>query len=167
MILLRRNLAVLSQEEIGQFLGLVVSEKDKHLFSDRIKSGERPKAGYGTQISKEKYSLNKFFNREGIPLQAKKIEEIEGSKVQKAIEENLKKGNDIIALHHNKIIDKNGKDCGHACLISKISGNKLTFVDPSPETKKEYSVGLDRLLYAMTDKCDGNKRALWVIFGKE
>lgn len=92
MIFLRRNLPVYSQEEIGKYLGLIVPENVKHLFSDSVKTGEKPERGYGTQEGKEKYSLNNLFIAKNIPLQVKKIGISKAGNVHKLIEENLKKG---------------------------------------------------------------------------
>ena len=60
MILDRRKIKHGSQEEIGYELGLVVLKEKTHLFT-KVRIGKKPVAGYGTQINKEKYSINNYF----------------------------------------------------------------------------------------------------------
>ena len=60
MILDRRKIKRGSQEEIGYELGLVVPKEKTHLFT-KTRTGKKPVAGYGTQINKEKYSINNYF----------------------------------------------------------------------------------------------------------
>ncbi len=67
MILLRRGLPLYSQEEIGYELGLVVPKEYANLFQ-KVRTGKKPSAGWGTQINKPNYSLNNFFLKYKIPL---------------------------------------------------------------------------------------------------
>ena len=56
MILLRRGIPLKSQEEIGYNLGLIVPQRYKNLFG-KVRTGKRPKDGWGTQTGKLIYSL--------------------------------------------------------------------------------------------------------------
>lgn len=67
MILLRRNMRLISQEEIGYDLGLIVPQKYKSLFK-KVQMGKKPKAGWGTQTGKPVYSINNFFRKNKINL---------------------------------------------------------------------------------------------------
>jgi hypothetical protein len=90
MILLRRKLPMFAQEDIGYELGLIVPKRYKKLLP-KARTGKRPHAGYGTQVGKEKYSINKFFKKHGIPLKEEyfPLEKIEN--VKKWIREQIKK----------------------------------------------------------------------------
>lgn len=67
MVMLRRNIPLLPAEHIGYEMGLVVPEEAKKYFWN-ARTGDRPPAGYGTQISKPEYGPNEVFKRLNIPL---------------------------------------------------------------------------------------------------
>jgi ribosomal protein S24E len=67
MVLLRRNIPLMSQEEIGYQLGLTVPKKMKKILP-KARTGKKPIAGWGTQAQKPKHSINKFFERNNIKL---------------------------------------------------------------------------------------------------
>jgi len=54
MIMYRHNIPLIPQELLGYYLGLVVREENKELFWN-ARTGERPPAGWGTQIYKEEH----------------------------------------------------------------------------------------------------------------
>lgn len=60
MILNRHNIYNNGQVDIACELGLIVPTSYKELYHDAI-IGNKPNAGYGTQIQKEEYSINYFF----------------------------------------------------------------------------------------------------------
>jgi len=137
MILLRKNLKLYSQEEIGAKLGLVIPKKLKHLFSNIVKTGKKPKRGYGTREVENKFHLNKFFIAKNISLRSTRVRISESQNPKKLIETNLRKGNDIIVIYNNKGIDKRGKSFGHGCLISEIKNNEVSLINPSSKKEKK------------------------------
>ena len=56
MILIRKKLDLLSQEDIGYDLGLVVP-KDFYEILPNARKEKKPSSGWGTQIRKEEFSL--------------------------------------------------------------------------------------------------------------
>ena len=67
MIMNRHKLSHGTQEEIGHSLGLIVPESVKHYFN-HVRTGEKPSSEYGTQVGKRRYSINKYFKENQIPL---------------------------------------------------------------------------------------------------
>ena len=81
MILARRGLSYESQDDIGKQLGLIVPPDAVSEFSN-VRTGPEPKAGYGTQISKDEFSIDKYFKQQKIPLKIenykpKNVEDLE------------------------------------------------------------------------------------------
>lgn len=60
MIMYRHGIPLVPQEELAYELGLIVPEKDTYLFG-KVRSGEKPSSGWGTQIQKDEYDPNKVF----------------------------------------------------------------------------------------------------------
>ena len=56
-----------TQEEIGKEFGLTVPKSYKELLPG-AGTGKMPPAGWGTQVNKKEYSINKFFLKYNLPL---------------------------------------------------------------------------------------------------
>jgi hypothetical protein len=168
MILSRRKMKLFSQEEIGRALCLTVPKSAKKLFN-KVRAGKKPKTGYGTQESKKGCSLNAFFNKKKIPLKCERYWISKVEEPAKFIVKNLRRGNDVVALYHNRGINPKGKAFGHACIVSEITLGRrpeVVLIDPDFRNKKYNKVGLGRLCSAMSTKYDGNERGFWVICKK-
>src|SRR4051794_40060347 len=68
MVMYRRSMPLVAQEELGYHLGLVVPPNDGHWYWNPRISAKRPPAGYGTQIQRAEYSPDAAFERLGVPL---------------------------------------------------------------------------------------------------
>src|SRR4051812_21672916 len=67
MVMYRHGIPLQPAEDIAYALGLTVPEEDVWLF-DRVRTGERPSAGWGTQIYKPEFEINKVLGEIKIPL---------------------------------------------------------------------------------------------------
>lgn len=147
MILDRRGIEHDSQEEIGYQLGLIVPKEKENLF-ERVRTGEKPEAGYGTQIHKEGYSFENYFSKNNIPLKTSYYPPNEVENPKKFIKDNLKKNSDLlIFFNYGKLYGEG--DHGHVSLIQEINRDEITFVDPGIDKPKIREVDLDELLKAM------------------
>lgn len=135
MILYRRNLDVIEQEDIGIDLGLVVPKEEKYNFKN-VPAGRIPKEGYGTRINIKKYSLNEFFKKRNLPLVSmySAVNDIEN--VPEYIGQNISLGNDLLVCF------RSSNNSGHASLIEEIDDDIVTLVDPEPKIKKVSSSNL-------------------------
>jgi len=145
MVLLRRKLQMLPQEEIGHDLGLIVPKKYKKILPT-ARTGKMPPSGYGTQ--ENKHSLNKFFKKHKIPLRKESFQPSEIKNTEKWIEENIKKDNDILVCFKGGLL-YGGKGRGHLSVVDSISGDEVTLIDPSRLVPKYRKVKLKRLIMAM------------------
>jgi hypothetical protein len=163
MVLLRRKLPMFSQEDIGYELGLVVPKKYKKLLP-KARTGKRPPAGYGTQVGKERYSINNFFEKHEIPLKEEffPLEKIKN--VKSWIGEQIEKDNDIlVCFNYRKLYGKGRRNQGHMCILDTILNDKVILIDPEYKAPKFRKVKLKKLLEAI--KFHGEKRqgGFWLI----
>ena len=162
MILERRKIKHGTQENIGYELGLVVPKVKAHLFT-KVRTGKKPVAGYGTQVSKKEYSINRYFSKNNINLKEVYYPPEKVRDVRNFISENMKKGNDLIVCFNHRKLYGIG-DYGHASLIHSISKDTVTLIDPESGVPKRRRVNIRKLVAAM--KYHGKKRrgGFWVIY---
>jgi hypothetical protein len=144
MILLRRKIPLKSQEDIGYDLGLIVPKKDRKLFQ-RVRTGKKPKAGWGTQVEKSIYSINHFFKKNKINLKEQYFFLTDSEEIEKFLEKNLK-DKDIIVCFNNKALYNKGKNVGHVSIVESIKGNYITLIDPGRNVPKYRKVSLKNYL---------------------
>ncbi|MFH0906051.1 MAG: hypothetical protein V1824_01795 [archaeon] len=162
MILIKRNLKLLSQDKIGKYLGLIVPNKYKELVKF-AKIGNKPSAGYGTQINKPKYSLNNFFRKNNYPLFETYYPLSKINNVSDFIKEQIKKDNDIIICLNYKILDKKYYNQGHTFIIDSIDKDNLILINPEYEAQKYKKVKLNKLIRAIKDHGEKNRGGFWII----
>lgn len=161
MVLLRRRLQLLAQEEIGKELGLVVPKEYKKIFPT-IKTKDKPSAGYGTQIHKTKYSLNSFFLKHRYHLKEEYYPLSRISNINNWLRNTLTKDNDIVVcFNYSKLYVEEGE--GHVSLINSISGNNLILIDPRYKSPKIRCVSLPKLIAAIKAHGEINRAGFWVI----
>lgn len=146
MILNRNNIDNNGQVDIACKLGLTVPEEYKDEYPNAI-IGEKPEAGFGTQIQKEEFSINNFFKKNNIELKEEYHFITNIDVVKKFLLEN--KDNDIlICCHCATLYDAPHADWGHMVLFESIENDNITILDPS--AKRDYeTISLQRLLSAI------------------
>lgn len=164
-VLLRRNLKLIDQEEIAQYFGLEIPKKSVKYFTRKIKVTSNRK-NYGTKSEKQYNNMNRFFAKYKIPLKAKSFRVSKVNDPQLLISENIKKGNDIITIYHQRGIDKRRYNIGHVVVIAEIDGDMAIVGDPSRTSPKFWRVKLRKLVNAMSDRFDGDERGFIVISKK-
>lgn len=161
MILLRRVIPLKSQEEIGYDLGLIVPKKDKKLFK-KVRTGKKPKAGWGTQTEKITYSINNFFRKNQINLKEKCYFLIEQKEIKKFLRESLNDKDIIVCFNYKKLYNKGG-NCGHVSIIESIRGNYITLIDPEYKLPKYRKVSLKQLSTSIKFHGREKRAGFWVI----
>jgi len=157
---------ILDQELIGIELGLRIPKKGKKIFKRvGIKFLDKdPVGGFGTQIEKEKYSIQKFFDKYSIPLIISKLLFFETEhELRNFLKDNLKSGNDVILRYNNVIFKSGEKGHGHFSVISEYDDKTAEVVigDPNPPFFKKAS--LKQILYSISNKLDGQRRGFYII----
>ncbi len=164
MILLRRNLIIFSQEEIGYDFGLTVPKKYKKLLPN-AKTGKKPSGGWGTQVNKKEYSINNFFRRHKIQLKEDYFSVSRVKNIKEWIKEQIKKNNDIIVcFDYGKLYG--GKGQGHVSILNSILDKCVTLIDPKYDVPKYRKVALERLIKSMEFHGEKNNGGFWLISPK-
>ncbi len=163
MVLYRRDLKLLPQEEIGSDLGLIVPEKFYEILPN-AKRGEKPVSGWGTQIQKSEFSLDSFFKKHNYPLAYEhhfptSIKE----NLAKWIKKQLGKNKDLIACFNAKKLYDTGNDGGHICLIENIDKNNITLIETNKDYPKFRKVKTIKLIDSMIHHKKENLGGFWLI----
>ena len=163
----RRGLKYASQDEIGYQLGLIVPKEKAYLFS-KVRTGRMPKTGWGTQTTKNQYSINNYFIKNNLPLKltTHNIQKIE--KASKFVIQNLKKDNDIIICYNSQVLFGGG-DIEHVSLIEEIDteNDELTIVDPAIGSPKIRKIKLYKLIQVLKSKKMGKIGGFGIVSEKE
>lgn len=168
-ILYRRDLDILDQESIGAELGLRLPEKGRSKFEHpQIKFlRTEPRGGYGTQIEKKRYSINKFFRSHSIPLSISEqfVPKSKETLIDRfLLEQEL--NNDVILRYHTGIYGTE-KSYGHFSLLIDYDGKNDAFTVGNPELPFFRALSTEKLLIAISDKYDGIQRGLYFVTKKD
>ena len=150
-----------SQEEIGFDLGLTVPKKDKKLFQ-KVKTGKKPSAGWGTQVGKENYSINNFFKKNKINLKEEYIFLTKPKEIKKFLENNLKNKDVITCFNYKRLYDKGGNS-GHVSMVENIKGNYITLIDLVYKVPKYRKVSLEKISKAIESHGKIRRGGFWMI----
>lgn len=165
MVLLRRGLQVLPQELIGWHLGLTVPKSATKYFW-KVRTGKRPKAGYGTQVSNAKFSINRAFERLGIPLKSvyRPIGTFRTAGDFRGYLERMgDRDMDVIAVFDYGALYGTGWHYGHASLMDRIyhGEGRVRLVDPGSDTPKWRLVNAGKLFESMKRHGDDRGGGFW------
>ncbi|MCP3921473.1 MAG: hypothetical protein GY714_02695 [Desulfobacterales bacterium] len=163
MIQGRRGLSYHTQDQIGYELGLIVPQGLEHLF-DKVRTGNEPSAGYGTQTSREEFSIQKYFVRNNLPLRLTKLRPTSLHELSEQILTSLKEDADVIICYNSQILFGDG-DIEHVSLIQQFDtlNRKILVVDPAIGVPKLRNAQLDRLLGAVTNDAVSDNSGLWIV----
>jgi len=151
MIFNRHGFKGYSQNNIGFELGLTIhpTASGRLRLPKAVISETPPRAGYGTRINEERYSLNSFFRKRRIPLLSNymPLESLEDpiNFAAKMLEEQK----DVMVLYDIGIVKVRDKHNGHASLIEKVEAEDVVLVDPAKKGGKRRLVKKDVLLEAI------------------
>ncbi len=165
MVMLRHNLPLISAELIGYHMGLLVPQEELQYFWNG-RTGEKPPAGYGTQIGKKEYAPNTVFKKLHIPLKMTwslidKFPDIQSFNKYLAEVENNDK--DVFVCYDwGTLFDKDYHG-GHVCVLDKVYMDKgeVRIIDPEYTAPKWRMVGIDKLFEAMKYHGKGKSGGFW------
>lgn len=147
MILNRNHINNNGQVDIACKLGLTVPEEYKNEYPNAIIS-EKPEAGYGTQIQKEEFSINNFFNNNNIELKEEYSFITDIDATREFLLENYNY-DILICCYGATLYDDPNDDWGHMILFENIDNdNNITILDPSSKRNYE-TLPLSKLVNAI------------------
>lgn len=159
MIFLRRGVWI-DQEVIAKEIEATILPKEVDFFSIKLGTSKNSSDAGLNLVDFDKSGVKKFFKKYELFPQVVYISEIKN--VKHFINENMGKGNDLMANFHMGYFDKS-KNWGHCNLIDEIQGDSITFCDPWPQSKSYWSVTISDLAASMDKKIDGKERG-FVVF---
>jgi hypothetical protein len=163
MIQERRSLQFASQDEIGYQLGLIVPKEKTHLFS-KVRTGRMSKTGWGTQISKKRYSINNYFVKNNLPLKLIICSSQDVGNAVDFVVENLLNDNDIIICYNSQLLFGDG-DTEHVSLIQEFDteNDELTIMDPAIRIPKIRKAKLSKLIQVLNRRETGRLGGFWIV----
>lgn len=151
------------QETIGRYLNVKIPRSQRKMFTMRIRTSKKKK-DWGSGKVLEKNLIEGFFKSKRIPLSCHPYfyDKIDNHK--KFILDNLRKGNDIIFAFHWKGMGKK-LNWGHVCVVAGFdeSKNVVLVGDPGQNTPKFRKMRLAKIVHAMHEQYDGDKRGFFII----
>ena len=115
MIQARRGLPSMAQDEIGWELGLIVPPEMKSTFK-KVRTGLKPRAGYGTQTSRPEFSIERYFRRNQLPLSFTSVSPVSGKQMISTLDSAFGQDGDIVLCFNSRRLFGEG-DIEHAALI--------------------------------------------------
>jgi hypothetical protein len=165
MILQSRDLPFDSQEDIGYALGLIVPPEDEHRFK-RVRVGPEPEAGYGTQTSREEFSIARYLRENRIPLSITYHKPADADVLRKSLIRSLSGDEDVIVCYDSQRLFGTG-DREHVSLVQSYDTktDAVVMVDPAVGVPKFRQVPLVDLADVITPHQPGDRGNLWVLSG--
>jgi hypothetical protein len=167
MLMLKHNIPLVPAELMGHHMKLIVPKEDIFLFWNKnIKTGEKPKAGYGTQLTiGNGLSINDVLNKLKIPLRMKRklINQFENFKEFEKYFENFDYNKDVLACYDwGTLFDKDLRQ-GHVCVLDKtdLDKNEVRIIDPSAIAPKWRIVKMVKLFQSMKIHGKDNGAGFW------
>lgn len=152
MVMVRHGLALLPQELLGYYLGLVVAPENRDLFWNPRHS-RKPKSGWGTQIYKTTFQPNAVFKKFALPLKLKvhSARIFTTQSLSSFLAQAVKQDRDILVCFYQGGLDGAKSGSGHVCVVDRLylKRGAVRLIDPSPRQPKWREVGLAALHAAM------------------
>jgi hypothetical protein len=165
MVMYKNSIPLVSQEDIGNVLGLTVPKEDAYLFKNP-RTGERPRAGWGTQIYKDEYSPNVAFQKLQIPLQMELhlIDEFGSVKdVITFLSSQQDDNSDILVCYDYGTLFDTDSTSGHVNVFDgiDIDSQLITLIDPEQKVPKYRVVHAEKLFDAMVVHTKDKSGGFW------
>lgn len=153
MIMYRLGVPLVSQEELGYHLGLVLDKESRQLFWSP-RAGKKPPTGYGVQTYKDQFSLRVAFKKLHLPI--KVLEHHIDSFADKAalvafISTGINDNKHFMAILGNDVLNGTRKNGGHACVIDRIYPKRdiIRLIDPSVARAKWREIKIAKFIKAL------------------
>lgn len=152
MVMVKNNIPLVPAELMAHYMHIMVPKKNIRQFWN-VRTGPRPTAGYGTQLS-EQLTADPMFKKLKIPLKMSwRLIDTFGSvdELSDYLVESVKHDKDVILCFNAKALKSNWVDNGHVCVLDRVYPRKgiVRMVDPSPREPKWCEVNIKKLYKAM------------------
>jgi hypothetical protein len=157
----------MSQEEIGWELGLIVPPEIQLKFT-KVRTGPKPQAGYGTQTSKPEFSIEKYFDRNNLPLTITTVPPPSLDELISNIVAALGRNNDVVLCYNSQCLFGDG-DIEHVSLIEEFNkeSGQVTVVDPAIGAPKRRVTTIFEIFKTMQHNNVCEIGGFWIISERE
>jgi hypothetical protein len=164
MVLYRRGIPLLEQEDIANELGLIIPEEDLKYFA-HARTGEMPSSGWGTQIQNDQYSMQKLFDKQAWPLNFTRYSEIHSVDElrEKLLQVQHDNGADAMLCFDYGILWGLKDHGGHVCVFEKIEGDIVHIIDPERNVRKRRQADIHDFFKAIDFHGAQNAAGIWMI----
>ncbi len=163
IIMYKRGIALIPLEELGYHLGLVVSDERELLFWNP-RTGERPPTGYGTQIYREEFDINRALKKLNIPLRMifHPVDDFnsEGD-LRDFLSQKIKEDKDLMVCFDHGELKGDHKQGGHVCVFDRVMDQEIRLIDPGYDQPKWRIVKISLLLKAMRKHTASGVAGVW------
>ncbi len=163
MIMYRRKIPLIPIENLGYALGLTVPKEDVYLF-DKVRTGERPQAGWGTRIGEPEFEINKVLKTLAIPLTVdidSSISSVDELRTKlKAVQDT--DGDALICFDYGKLWDIDVQ-AGHVCVFHGVDNDDVWLIDPERNVPKNRKVSLKKIFEAINYHGPANSCGVWTV----
>jgi hypothetical protein len=167
MVMERRGIPQITQDELGYELGLTVPQEEAGNYT-RVRTGEKPSSGWGTQIQNPKYEINKALAGISVPLTVEVDTDIQsaedlGSKLQAVQDAD---GDALLCFDWGKLWDEDVV-AGHVSVFDRLEGDVVHLIDPQPHVPKLRTTTIQKLYESMKFHGPANMAGVWNVSDKE
>lgn len=161
MVLQKNQLPKLSQEVIGNELGLVVSPEYADEF-EHVQVSEQPivSSGFGTRIQDPDFSLERLIKKQKWPfiLTKRLASNIDSEQTLRDILTIVERRDDDALICY-----QNDKGYGHVAVFDRVIDDKLRIVDPSPNDDKWREISMADMYARIQAHGDKNFGGVWLL----
>lgn len=168
MVLYRRGIPLLEQEDIANEIGLIVPKEDLKYFA-HARTGQRPSSGYGTQIQDERYGMQKLFDKNGWGLTFERRSDIVSAHELREILADVQDddGMDAMLCFDYGMLWNGKSSGGHVCVFEKLDGDVVHIIDPERNVPKRRKTSIDALFKAIDFHGFHNATGVWLVRSKK
>lgn len=148
-VMYRRGIPLVAQETLGNALGLTVPETEASHFN-RVRTGPKPPAGWGTRISEPEFEINKALSSLAIPLHIELHKELRSPEELSEKLNRIQQAQDdaLVCFDYGVLWDKNVRG-GHVCVVDWIAEDAVGLIDPLPDAPKFRQTTVEKLFRAI------------------
>lgn len=160
-ILYKNGIPLLSQEQIGAELGLVVPLDMKHVFFN-VEARKKPAAnsGFGTRIQDPNFSLEALLSKSQWPFDL----EIELSGKFSSQDEFISRLGELVEADNDVMICfQNDSGAGHVCVLDTIDDESVRVIDPAATFPKWRTLSHGDIFEHVKAHGDDNYGGLWIL----
>jgi hypothetical protein len=164
MVLYKNNLPLVSQEQIGAELGLVIPPEAKDAFFNAdVRDKPVVGSGYGTRIQDSEFGLDKLIEKQNWPFNFS-VELASAFPDETSFIARLK---ELVAADTDVLVCfQNDHGTGHICVLDIVGSDTVRVMDPAQSYPKWRSMSYADIYGRVKAHGDDNYGGIWILVKK-